>query len=522
MLVLPELPLRISKQCREKQRQQVGKESCFFLSRNSRLIFAFFIELMAYEKRDRCDRNCFNCPICAAAMTVNTLDSEKSSLLHGPWIVACGYCNWTSLDIGIKFDKAQDFNSQIPKLKGRGAPSPSTKSPSHDGPRKDQPGPVDSEPSSDPKEMFTSLKSFYKSQLSALRVNNPLLTPAAELLNYQSPSNLARLMSMYAGVGSLAKKTDAKRQEMRESATQAEGFRLIDPLADSDAVQKLRTQGWTGTTSIAQQAEQTQPTRFIDELLPVPTLLQTKRGKRCGNCRHILVKPESKVTSTRFRIKLVAVNYIPKFSLEALRSPQQPAIDLESLNPYQANQFLLTMRNAIFDRVHVTLATPTRTPGPHGHKVTILCPEFDLEPNLDIWDEALKDNSRSDSYVDLNDLENPPSMDSGRSGGESRVAEAGKVWEKGRHWTTVVLEVVCEEITGRGKGEGDDDDQKRGLEEDEDLLEIPIFVRLEWMGDLGVDEAGIPGETVYSRGRTLTKRELAYWVVIGVGRVASR
>ena len=457
-------------------------------------------------------------------MTVNTLDSEKSSLLHGPWIVACSYCNWTSLDVNLKFEKAINFYSQISKLRGKDATSSPAKPPGHDGLTKDEPGPVDSESSSDPDAIFASLKSFYKSQLSASTGNNPLLTPAGEL-NYNSPSSLARLMSLYAGIGSYGKKSNAKNHGMRESANRAEGLRLIDPLADGDTVQKLRTQGWSGTTSVAQQAEQTQPTRFIDELLPVPTPLRTKRGKRCANCRHILVKPESKVQSTRFRIKLVAVNYIPKISLEALRSPQQPVINLTSLVPYQANQFLLTLRNAIFDRVHVTLATPTRTPGPYGHKVTILCPEFDLGPNLDIWEEALKDNPRSDSHSQSAKLEKSPTMDysSSRTGGESRVAEAGKVWEKGRDWTTVVLEVVCTGISGKGEeGNEDDSEQKRGLEEDEDVLEIPIFVRLEWMGDVGVDENTSSLETTtLSGGRTMTKRELAYWVVIGVGRVAS-
>lgn len=452
-------------------------------------------------------------------MTVNTLDSEKSSLLHGPWMVACSYCNWTSLDVNLKFEKAINFYGQIPKMRGKGAHPSTVKSPGHAGLTKDEPGLGDSEANSDADAIFSSLKSFYKSQLSASTGNNPLLTPAGEL-NYNSPSSLARLMSLYAGIGSYGKKNSAKNQGMRESGNPAEGLRLTDPLADSDAVQKLRTQGWSGTTSIAQRAEQSQPTRFIDELLPIPTALRTKRGKRCANCRHILVKPESKVQSTRFRIKLVAVNYIPKFSLEALRSPQQPATDLTSLVPYQANQFLLTMRNAIYDRIHVTLATPACTPGPHGHKVTILCPEFDLGPNLDIWEEALKDNPRSDPHAQSSSkLENPSALDSfGRAGGESRVAEAGKVWEKGRHWTTVVLEVVCAGISGKGD---DDEQQRRGLEEDEDVLEIPIFVRLEWMGDLGVDENPSLTETTTSTGRNLTKRELAYWLVLGVGRIAS-
>lgn len=444
-------------------------------------------------------------------MSVNTLDSEKSSIIHGPWIIACGYCNWTSLDIGIKFEKPSNLYGQIFKMKGKSAPQPLSSS--HREAMKDQA--VGSELGSDPDGTFASLKSFYTSQLSALAASNPLLTPAGEI-NYNSPSSLARLVSLYADLGTYGKKSKVKPQEMRESGNRAEGLRLIDPLADSDAVQKLRTQGWSATTSVVQRAEQVHSPRFVDDLLPVRTLLRTKRNKRCGNCRHILVKPETKVQSTRFRIKLVAVHYIPKFSLQALRSPQQPAIDLNSLVPNRPNQFLLTIRNAIYEPVHVTLATPSRTPGLYGHKVTILCPQFDLGANLDIWDEALKDDSRSDSRTRSSKLANSPATESGRSGGggsESRVAEAGKVWEIGRDWATVVLEVVCAEITGQG--EGDDEERARGLEEDEDVLEIPILVRLEWMGDEGGDEAGI-GPI-----RVTVKRELAYWVVIGVGRVAT-
>lgn len=441
-------------------------------------------------------------------MSVNTLDSEKSSILHGPWIIACGYCNWTSLDIGVKFERPSNLYGQFLKLKGKGAPQ--SRSSSHHEPTKDQA--VGSEHSSDPDATFASLKSFYTSQLSAVAASNPLLTPAGDL-TYGSPASLARLINLYADISNFGKKTFLKNHEMRESANRAEGLRLIDTLADSEAVQKLRTQGWSATTSVAQKAEQVQSPRFIDDLLPIRTLLRTKRNKRCGDCRHILVKPEAKVQSTRFRIKLVAVNYVPKFSLQALRSPQQPAIDLNSLVPNRPNQFLLTIRNAIYEPVHVTLATPTRTPGLYGHKVTILCPQFDLGANIDMWDEALKDDSRSDPRARLSKLANPPATDSGRSGGgESRVAEAGKVWERGSDWATVVLEVVCAEITGKGQG---GDERARGLEEDEDVLEIPIFVRMEWMGDDGSEE--VPMGPI----RVTVKKELAYWTVLGVGRVAT-
>lgn len=82
------------------------------------------------------------------------------------------------------------------------------------------------------------------------------------------------------------------------------------------------------------------------------------------------------------------------------------------------------------------------------------------------------------------------------------MAEAGKVWDMGRNWTAVVLEVVCAEV----KGERED------LEEDEDVLEIPIFVRVEWEAGDGGGGGGVGMEKS-------EKKELAYWVVVGVGRI---
>ena len=39
--------------------------------------------------------------------------------------------------------------------------------------------------------------------------------------------------------------------------------------------------------------------------------LLTKPTKRCPDCRHILIQPESKAASVRYKIKLVASNYLP-------------------------------------------------------------------------------------------------------------------------------------------------------------------------------------------------------------------
>ncbi len=430
-------------------------------------------------------------------------DAEKRAV-SAPWILSCGYCNWSTLDIGWRFENNKNLHQQIAKLKIGGTPRSTSTMPTDLAKSAGSEPPYETEPASvstldnDPDAVFASVRSFYSSQLSASYPSDPLLTPSGGY-NYSSPSSLARIMSLYTG-HSFGKKDTGKSSLMRESADISEGLRIADPTCDDQALQKLRIEGWTGTASVAQRSKQRHASMFADDLRPRPPLLRTKRSKRCRACRHLLVKPEQKVQSTRFRIRLVALNYIPTISLKSLQpapSTELPLIDLKAIPPLRASQFLLTLKNPLFDTVKVTLATSVQTPGRYSHKVTVLCPEFDIGSNVDQWDEALGDgqNRRSSKLFSISKVE--------YAGGEGgRVAEAGKVWEKGRNWTTVVVEVVCAAIA-----------ESEELGEDEDVLEIPMFVRMEWEADLereGKDEA---------KSEKKEKRELAYWSVVGVGRI---
>lgn len=357
----------------------------------------------------------------------------------------------------------------------------------------------------DPEEAFASLKKFMSLQISSAATANPLLTPGGGY-NYDSPSSLARIMSLYTGLGSYGKKNTSKAGPMRESADASEGLQVFDSKIDMAAVDRLRKQGYEGVTSQEQRANQRFPSRYMEDLLPIPTLLRTKRAKRCRTCRHILVKPEPKVVSTRYRIRLLALNYIPSITLQPLLAPASAsppsasAMNLNNLPALKANQFLLTLKNALFEPVKITLATPSHTPGRFSHKVTILCPQFDIGANADPWDEALASGDTSNRRAS----KALPSSHSARDdGGGTKVAEAGKVWEKGRNWTTVVLEVVCEAVVGQDE------------REDADVLEIPIFVRMEY--EVDVEKENVRASAEKERRE---KRELAYWAVIGVGRIA--
>lgn len=453
---------------------------------------------------NRCARNCFNCPICTSPLTVNTLGGGAGGSQQGPWVLACGYCMWTTLDIGIKFDKPTNIRSQLDKVQNGGLPKPSKpnaeairqSSLSRD-PLSAQSTPASLElsteagqPDLDHESRFAALKGFYKDQIAetAPSPNVQSLIPSSDYA-YASPSNLNRIMNLYTGLGIYGKKLKTKPPLMREALSPSEGLLLPSQNASPD-IEKMQATGWEGLTSIEQRRAQAsgEVVRFVDDLRPQPVLLRTKRSKRCKACKHILVKPEFKPQSTRFRINLLVFTHVPLVTLRPLIPAGSPAssVDLECIEPLKPAQFLLTLKNHIFDPVKVSLATPAKTPGRWGTRVTVLCPVFDIGANSDVWDDALNPGSKNAA-----------------PGGEGG-AEAGKVWEKGRNWTTVVLEVVPSLIEG-------------AFEEDEDVLEIPIFVRQEWKETAADDsrqkqEAGKDGEED-------SRRELAYWMVLGVGRI---
>ncbi len=109
----------------------------------------------------------------------------------------------------------------------------------------------------------------------------------------------------------------------------------------------------------------------------------------------------------------------------------------------------------------MTLATPATTPGRFASTVTLLCPQFEIDANTDVWDEALKDGGDKDRRR-------------GKTEESQHQVEAGKIWERGRNWVSIVVEVVPAslnlEVLALMKQEAQEVDLGP-LREDEDVLE---------------------------------------------------
>lgn len=305
-------------------------------------------------------------------------------------------------------------------------------------------------------------------------------------------------MNIYTNPSSSLKRSRQKLTIMREARTPDEGFRVAEPSGPF---------GYEETTTSSQRAFQypsfigNPDAAKMSELKPMPTLMRTKRSKRCAACKHILTRPELKISSARYRIKLIALNYIPYVTVKplpvsgGLPPPGPDGADL-LLSAGKPVQFIMTLRNPLFEDVNVSLGSPSVTPGKHGHRVTILCPQFQIGKNSDAWDDALN-NAPNRGMVNA-------------SGGEQI---AGKLYDQGRNWVSVVLEIVPATIF-RKQGEV--------LEEDEDVIEIPIRVRLEWTvtdEDAGIERRKKDKHLEEGEDADDGKRELSYWMVLGIGRV---
>ncbi|KAJ4311298.1 hypothetical protein N0V94_008015 [Neodidymelliopsis sp. IMI 364377] len=491
----------------------------------------------------RCTRNCFNCPVCTSPLSVNSVENpEAPSATGGPYILACSYCHWSTAETGIEFEKHTGIHTQLSRIANGGKPIPTHKERDKERERQlkeleekrvgsrnlvppsgELPIAKNSETLSRD-DLFSNLSAFYKTQIEAHTPSNPF---AAHDMSFSSPSTYSRIMNLYSTT-SKSKKRE-KPAPMREAALELEGLSIHDPASDTAAIERLKKDGWSCTLSPAQKLAQLDlHVQLEDELRPTATLLCTKRSKRCRSCRHILSKPESKITSTRYRIKLLALNHIPRISIRALPSPtsqqplplasgptssQPPLFNYSKLRQGIPTNFVIHLSNPLFDPVRVTLATPSITPGKVHSKVTILCPQFEIGANTDAWDDALSSSAAPVNRGTVVD-----------SDGQ---IEPGKPYDRGRNWTSVVIEVVpgfMEPVSsgfnfGRNQSIDADTGPDGDLEEDDDVIEIPIFVRLEFEADVNA-EGGALGDSRGSKGDK-EKREEAFWTVVGAGRIAA-
>ncbi|KAJ7079756.1 dynactin subunit 4 [Mycena belliarum] len=289
-----------------------------------------------------CARNCFMCPNCRNTLAVVPSDPPDngdgrlaipiSTIGEPPFFLYCNHCRWDSAEVGITFEKPTGLAAQLQKFEDSAAESLE----------------------------FERLKEHFEpviraSSLSSSTSNAPAANPSSTAHSHRVRTNsitaaasaaLARdipgvskynpLARSTRGGGSSKDKT-TNRDEMPEYRSRVDivsasvrgsggGEADVDYMRHLENVNEVANleQRWVNSWATSLQTADLKPLR-------IP--LHSKRSKRCPACAHILIKPEQKAQSVRYKIKLVAANYLPAITAAL---PHQ----LETANPDNAKRVL--------------------------------------------------------------------------------------------------------------------------------------------------------------------------------------
>ncbi|TKY86596.1 hypothetical protein EX895_004235 [Sporisorium graminicola] len=336
-------------------------------------------------EKNRCARNCFECPCCQHTLSVvaSDLNSQAAPGLdptdpaasqgEPPYYLACSFCRWDSKSIGLVFEKPTGLSLQLqrsedgapdmheferlkdhfdPYLKaqtqaaitsaavGSGSSSRSRSLPASTASVALASSSTAS--SSGRSARATAARNAATAALQSSRLvrdlphlghskhlvhsglgNSVRSGPieADELKTYRAlnpwqPATDGRSSS--AGQASSAMGVMAKRERHRRDYISRLQSAPSQPFASLDDKIASLEQRWS-SVSVADQ-----PVRAA-ELRPTRVALKSKLSKRCPACRHIVIKPDIKAASNRFKIKLVATNFLPDIQIRL--ADQQPYLD---------------------------------------------------------------------------------------------------------------------------------------------------------------------------------------------------
>ena len=153
----------------------------------------------------------------------------------------------------------------------------------------------------------------------------------------------------------------------------------VQVMDDLENLEKLMTiVSLDETTSMKQRLHQLQnQTYSTQRLQPQRIHLRIKKSRRCRSCRHILIKPEQKAQSTRFKINLVALSQLPNITIAHV---QQPMI------VQTVSRVILRFTNPRQEEAHVALQVGDGANPKTYHGVRIQSPSFTIAPFNEVWE----------------------------------------------------------------------------------------------------------------------------------------
>ncbi|XP_036096077.1 dynactin subunit 4 isoform X3 [Molossus molossus] len=283
-------------------------------------------------KKNRCT-NCFDCPGCmhtlstrATSISTQLPDDPAKTTMKKAYYLACGFCRWTSRDVGMADKSVATGGWQEPE-------NPHT-------------------------QRMNKLIEYYQqlAQKEKVERDRKKLARRRNYMPLAFSQHTIHVVDKY-GLGTRLQRPRAGATistlaglSLKEGEDQKEI--KIEPAQAVDEVEPLpedyytRPVNLTEVTTLQQRLLQPdfQPI-CASQLYPRHKHLLIKRSLRCRKCEHNLSKPEFNPTSIKFKIQLVAVNYIPEVRI----------MSIPNLRYMKESQVLLTLTNPVENLTHVTL-----------------------------------------------------------------------------------------------------------------------------------------------------------------------
>jgi len=179
--------------------------------------------------------------------------------------------------------------------------------------------------------------------------------------------------------GSSSKAVDAER----------DWFARMEHVGDVARVDQRWTGSWMGSARAR-------------DLRPLRVPLHSKKSKRCPMCRHIIIKPEQKSQSVRYKIKLTATAFLPAMSVTV---PAPTTVAGDGTPQFHAGRtfpFRLAFTNPMYEPITVTLAVQ-RAPMLKGRPpfaVSLPSPPFTVSAYAEAWEYEDDDDMMEDDDID--------------------------------------------------------------------------------------------------------------------------
>ncbi|XP_068707119.1 dynactin subunit 4-like isoform X2 [Montipora foliosa] len=272
----------------------------------------------AKVKKNRC-ANCFDCPSCgntlstratAVAIQADKTDDSKATQAKKVYYLACGFCRWSSRDVGIE-DKSVAS-----------------------GAWQEQENPA--------AKRVSTLVEYYR-QLAQKEKAEREKKKMTKRRNYMHLSDKFGFSSLTRRKSSLSYLTASLSPKGKEIVD--EEVTLKNPSEAVEEVEILAEEFYNKplilekVPLLSQRLCQPdfQP-QTIGDLHPRHKHLLAKRSQRCRQCEHNLSKPEFNPSSIKFKIQLGAVHYLPMLRISnvpVLKFGKEVQVTLSFTNPIE-------------------------------------------------------------------------------------------------------------------------------------------------------------------------------------------